>query len=73
MNKGIVVKKEKWGIEEPNQEKFLKMGKEYIEMMNKTDPKKINFIKELYSKIKNSKSKCGEVTIDDEKFNVTFG
>mgnify|MGYP000847484084 CR=1 FL=1 len=73
MNKGIVVKKDKWGEEEPNQEKFLKMGKEYIEMMNKTDPEKINFIKELYSKIKNSKTKSGEVIIDNEKFNVTFG
>lgn len=72
MNKGIVVKNEKWGEEEVNQDKFINMGNEYIEMINKTTPEKINFIKELYLKIKNSKNKSGEVIIDNEKFNVTF-
>jgi glycosyltransferase involved in cell wall biosynthesis len=72
MKTGTVVKLDRWGGEEPNQEKFLKMGRDYIEMLNKTDPEKINFIKDLYQKIKQSKNKCGEVTIDDEKFKVTL-
>lgn len=73
MNKGRYKNDNPWGEKIPHQEKFLKMADEYLEMQNKTDPEKINFIKEIYTILKNSKSKKADILIDDEKFLVTIG
>jgi hypothetical protein len=72
MNKGRYKSTNPWGDKKPYQDKFLKMADEYLEMQNKTDPEKINFIKDIYTKLKNSKSKKADLLIDDEKFLVTI-
>lgn len=72
MNQGILIKKGKWGEEEPNQELFLTKGKEFLEMMEKTPSDKINFINEIYQKIKTSKNRKGELIIDELKYDITL-